>query len=241
MQTKKTILIIIILIILVAVAIGVWFFVIKKNNNIPQINTNPQDEEILNINPSELIVFEIKNENLPEFQREKAFERFNIAKNTITENGEDYLSTNNFYAWLEIASVQKLIGDYDRVAQLWKWFTFAYKGNSISPANLGDLYKSFIVNKEESEKYYLIALERDKKDFQIYYGLYELYRYRFEDSDKALQVLYDGFENNSDNPNFVNEVIDYLLFLDRKSEAEKVVEEYIKDHPDAFLLRERLK
>ena len=106
---------------------------------------------------------------------------------------------------------------------------------------INDLYKSFIINKQESEKYYLIALERDKKDFQIYYGLYELYRYRFEDPEKALQTLYDGLENNPDNQNFISELISYLLFLDRKDQAEKLVDEFIKNHPDAFGLREMLK
>ena len=96
-------------------------------------------------------------------------------------------------------------------------------------------------NKEESEKYYLMAVGRDKKDFQIYYGLYELYRYRFEDSEKALQTLYDGFENNPDDNNFVNELTNYLLTLDRRSEAEELVEEYISTHPDAFSIREKLK
>ena len=236
---RKIILIILIILIIIAIAIGVWFY-FYKNNNTPQINNN-QDHEILKINPSELIVFEIKNNQISEFQKEKAFDRFTTAKNIISENKEDYLSNNNYYAWLEIASVQKLIGDYDRAEQLWKWFTFAYSYNGISPSNLGDLYKSFIINKQESEKYYLIALERDKKDFQIYYGLYELYRYRFEDPEKALQTLYDGLENNPDNQNFISELISYLLFLDRKDQAEKLVDEFIKNHPDAFGLREMLK
>ncbi len=233
--------IILIIIVLILVGGGVWFYMNKDEVNNEEPTIDKIDEGILDIDPSELIVFEIKKETFSEFQKERAFDRFNNAKNIIEENRDRYISDDNYYAWLEVASVQKSIGDYDRAAQLWKWCNQAYAFNSISPANLGDLYKSFVINKEESEKYYLMAVGRDKKDFQIYYGLYELYRYRFEDSEKALQTLYDGFENNPDDNNFVNELTNYLLTLDRRSEAEELVEEYISTHPDAFSIREKLK
>ncbi|MFH1610968.1 MAG: hypothetical protein ABIA91_03715 [Patescibacteria group bacterium] len=231
--------ILLILIVLVLIAVGLWFYFNQdQEDNLPLVN-NQVDEGILDIDPTELIVFEVKKEKLSDFQKERGFDRFNIAKNIIEENNEDYLSSNNYYAWFEIASVQKLIGDYERAAQMWKWLNQAYSSNSISPANLGDLYKSFVIDKEQSEIYYLMALDRDKKDFQIYYGLYELYRYRFEDSEKALQTLYDGFENSPDNQDFVSEISSYLLKLDKRDEAEKIVEEFIKDHPEAFSLREK--
>jgi tetratricopeptide (TPR) repeat protein len=237
----KKIYVFIIILICIALFIGAWFYLDKDKEKNDILPNDQIDQGILDIDPSELIVFEVKKEPFSEFQKERAFDRFNNAKNIIEQNGDDYLSDDNYYAWLEIASVQKLIGDYDRAAQLWKWFNQAYAFNSISPANLGDLYKSFVIDKEESEKYYLMAVDRDTKDFQIYYGLYELYRYRFEDSEKALQILYDGFENNQDDANFVNELTNYLLILDRRSEAEELVEGYISTHPEAFSIREKLK
>ena len=92
---RKIILIILIILIIIAIAIGVWFY-FYKNNNTPKINNNNQDQEILKINPSELIVFEIKNDQISESQKEKAFDRFTTAKNIISENKEDYLSNNNY-------------------------------------------------------------------------------------------------------------------------------------------------
>ena len=238
MKNKKVIVLISLLLVVIIVGVCFYFYQSKiENNNI--ITDNTVDAGILDIDPSQLIVFEVKKEKLSEFQKERGFTRFNSAKNAIEKNGVDYVSEDNYYFWLEIASVQKLIGDYERASQVWKWFNQAYAFNSISPANLGDLYKSFIIDKEQSETYYLMAIERDKKDFQIYYGFYELYRYRFEDSEKALQILYDGLENNPDDVDFVNELINYLLKLDRPDEAEKIIEEFIKDHPEAFSLRER--
>ena len=234
---KKIFIPIIIVIILILVGVGGWYYFTSQPSD------KLGEEEIIDINPEELIVFEVKKENLSEFQKERAFERFTNAKNIINKNKEEGLLNEdnaNFYAWLEIAGAQKVIGDYERTAKLWIWFTQVYPGNSISPANLGDLYKSFVVDQEKSEKYYLIALDREKHDLQIFLGLYELYRYRFEDPDKAIQVLKDGRQNNPDNKNYVSELIDYLLLLDRKDEAEEIIDAWLVNHPEDFSLKARL-
>ena len=141
---------------------------------------------------------------------------------------------------MDIAGAQKPIGDYDRAAKLWQWFTEVHAGNSISPANLGDLYKSFIVDKDKSEYYYKIALEREQRDFQIYYGLYELYRYLFEDPDQAVQVLKDGMANNPDNRNYVSELVNYLISIGRKGEAGQIIDQWVEAHPEDYAMRAKI-
>src|SRR3989344_7782506 len=234
---KKTLIPIIILIILATVGGGAWYYLYNTRE------ANPIKVETVDINPLDYLVFEVKFGNLSDYQKDQAFKRFTNAKNTISQNKEDGLANEdnaNFYAWLEIASVQKLIGDYDRAIKIWTLFTEIYSGNSISPANLGDLYKSFVVDKEKSEKYYKIALEREKHDFQIYYGFYELYRYVFDDADKAIAVLQDGMANNPDRKDYLTELINYLISLDRRDQASAVIENWIAQHPEDFSLKARL-
>jgi len=201
---------------------------------------NPADE----INPGDLIVFEIKNEELSDFQKERFLADFDSAKDTINYNlslGYDYNSDWNYSPLLAIATVQHGIGDDERAEKMWLWFTDAFLGNSISPANLGDLYKSFLIDNAKSEKYYLIALEREKHDFNIFYGLYELYRYRFEDSQKAIDILKDGLANNPGELNYVNTLVKYLLELGDREQASQVVEDFIADNPEQTGLRDKLK
>ena len=234
---KKLIIIIIVFIVIIGGGAGAWFYFSKAPDN------GSGQKVIMEINPEELVIFEVKLDNLSDYQKDQAFKRFTNAKNTISQNKEDGLANEdnaNFYAWLEIASVQKLIGDYDRAIKIWTWFTEIYSGNSISPANLGDLYKSFVVDKEKSEKYYKIALEREKHDFQIYYGFYELYRYVFDDADKAIAVLQDGMANNPDRKDYLTELINYLISLDRRDQASAVIENWIAQHPEDFSLKARL-
>jgi tetratricopeptide (TPR) repeat protein len=231
---KKGIIILVVAIIVIGGGIG--YFQWQKQSAVEVV--------VSNINPLELLVFEVKNENLSEYQINRDFERFTNSKNRIIEllaAGESWESDNLFHLWLDMASVLKAIGDYDGAAQLWIWFNDAYIHNSVSPANLGNLYKSFVVDRDKSEYYYKMAVERDDRDWHIYYGFYELYRYNFEDADRALDVLRDGYGKNPDQINYVIEMANYLIILERIDEASDVIEEYVVRHPEADHLRDRLK
>ena len=137
---KKISIIILAILILAIFAVGAWYFFLKP---VPDGNPLP-----IVINPEELIIFEVKNVSLSEYQKEQAFKRFTDAKNIISQNqtaGIGIGDDANYYPWLAIAGAQKSIGDYDRASQIWIWFTDMYAGNSISPANLGDLYKFYLL------------------------------------------------------------------------------------------------
>ena len=133
-----------------------------------------------------------------------------------------------------------MIGDYEREIEILKWFAEAYQGNSISPSNLGVIYKSFVVNNDLSEKYFLMALEREKNHYDIYYNLHELYRYNFEDSKKAVDILEQGRENNPDERKFVTTLIDYHLLLEGKDKASQVLDEWLVEHPEDFSLEAKI-
>lgn len=234
---KKILIPIIILIVLTAAAAGAWYYLSNKENGEPIVIDEAK------INPLDYLVFEIKKENYSEFQKEKAFAKFNDAKIAIEagkENGKAVENLDLFYNWLEVTVAQHMIGDYEREAQILKWFTGAHPGNSVSPSNLGNLYKSFIADNAQSEKYYQIALEREKKKYDIYYGLYELYRYNFEDAEKAIAALTMGKENNPDERSYVVDLMDYYMVLGEKDKAETVLDEWLVKHPEDFSLEERL-
>lgn len=236
MKIKNIIITVIVALLLAALGwAGYYYWQQPLANQAPADNQEQKDQAALNINPQDLLVLEIKNQNLSDYQKQKFTADFGNNKNQLEANISEGISSSdekNFYLWLALASFQKAAGDYDRAAQLWQWFTAAYPNNSVSPANLGDLYKSFLNNPAESEKYYRIALEREKKDFQIYLGFYELYRYNLQDADKALAVLDEGIANNPGNPDFVKEKINYLKILGRTAEANQLAQDFAKQYPE---------
>lgn len=225
------------ILLLILIVVSIWFYLKNQNNILPVDQNSSEVTEILKINPYDFIVFEVKYKDFPKDGTDRFFNIFNDAQKILLQNQEKGLEANdqdNFYAWLEITGVQKVIWDFDRAEKIWKWFTYAYPGNSVSPANLGEMYKTFVVNNEEAEKYYLIALEREQKNFQIYLGLFDVYRYRFEDQEKAIEVMKQGIENNPNNSKFIIELADYLIENEKKEEAEKIVDEFIEKYPDKY-------
>ena len=234
---NKKILVGVIIILVLAGSLGGWYYFSNKKLN--QATVEPAK-----VNPLDFLVFEVKDNNLSEFKKDREFERFNKAKGIILNNVDQGLVLNddrNFYAWLEAALAQKIIGDYDRATGIWKWFTDAYPHNSTSPVNLGSFYSTNVVDNKQAEKYFKIAMEREKNKFHIYYNFYKLYRYNFKDEQKAIDVLKTGLENNPDNKNFVNELVDYLVILDRKDEAGRVIDQWLVNHPQDYSLRTKLK
>ena len=206
-------------------------------------NSNKPEQVKSSINPMDLLVFEVKDDELSDFQKDRAFKMFNDAKNGINENigkGDLLESDLNYYFWLDVASAQKIIGDYNNAANVWKWFNDAYPANSISPANLGDLYKSFVIDNEQAEYYYKMAIQRDTSDWYTYYSFYEFYRYNLNDSEKAIDILKDGAKNNPDHINYVNELTSYLISLDRKDEAREIIDEYVSRHPESSSLKNKV-
>ena len=137
---------------------------------------------------------------------------------------------------------QKTIDTYGAVHILYNNAGVAHPGNNkvILLQQLDLIAKSFIVDNQLSEKYYLIALEREQKHHDIYYGLFELYRYSFNDPQKAIEVLERGRQNNPDQKVYVVDLIDYYLVLDQKDKANQVLDEWLKEYPDDFSLRERI-
>ena len=193
--------------------------------------------------PINWIVFEPKLGNLSDYQKKTVSDQIDKAKDLINSNisrGQKLEDNNNYYAWLEIAIRQKSIGDYEHAEKIWLWFNDAYPGNSVSPMNLGDLYKSFLIDKEKSEQYYKLALDREKHDFNIYNGLFELYRYNFNDSALAVAVLKDGLKNNPDDQRYVETLALYLVSIQNSTEASALIEDFIKTHPAAKGLRKIL-
>jgi tetratricopeptide (TPR) repeat protein len=232
----KKLIIPIIILLVVGVAIGLWYILNQK--------TGLEPEQEVNINPIDYLVFEVKKENYSEFQTEKAYNKFNEAKVSIeaaSEEGIAFESNELFYNWLNVTGAMHMIGDYEREAVVLKWFTEAYPGNSVSPSNLGNIYKSFIIDNEQSEKYYLIALEREKNLFDIYNAFFELYRYNFEDPKKAAGVLEMGLENMPDERNLIVNLIDYYVLLDKQDEAMEALDKWLVNHPEDYSLEARIK
>ncbi|MFH1890255.1 MAG: tetratricopeptide repeat protein [Candidatus Kuenenbacteria bacterium] len=60
------------------------------------------------------------------------------------------------------------------------------------------------------------------------------------DSDRAVEILEDGWQNNPDNRNYVVELVNYLISVDKKDKAGTVIDKWLKAHPEDFSMKAKL-
>ena len=114
---------------------------------------------------------------------------------------------SSFENWLELALQRKLINDYIGARDIWEYLNIVFPTNSITFANLGNLYHLELKDFQKAEENFARAIENSPTSFHAYRGLHELYVYSYkQDTDAATDVLKEGLERMPDN-------IDLLLLL----------------------------
>jgi len=109
----------------------------------------------------------------------------------------------NFRSYMEAASVKKGVGDYEGARDIWEYVNEKRPKNSVSFANLGDLYANFLKNPVRAEQNYLKAIENDPSDPGYLRGLLELYQYQLTSRlGFSEEIFKKAAETNKEIPDF---------------------------------------
>lgn len=185
---KKNVLVWIIAFIVVFVIGG--FLILRNNGEDP----SPQVQIDRFFSLGTIVRNDLPEEKLIEYRNRMA----EAKASTHSQDGDI-----NFRAYMEAASVKKGVGDYEGAREIWEYVNEKRPNNSVSFANLGDLYGNFLKNPEKAEKNYLTAIENDPSDPAYVRGLLELYQYQLT-SRLGFQedVFKKAAEANSEKPDF---------------------------------------
>lgn len=127
------------------------------------------------------------------FPKEMASDVRNIYSKNIAELTallkKDSTSFNN---WMSLAVYLKGIQDYEGAKEIWEYANKAWPDNTVSFANLGDLYGYYLKDNANAEKNYLEAIKVDPKNARLYLALAQFYTEVMNDSAKAKQILQNG-------------------------------------------------
>ncbi|MBU1164161.1 hypothetical protein KKA15_01190 [Patescibacteria group bacterium] len=203
MNKKNTIIISVIIIIIVAGAL--FFLKVNKEN----VNESAYDY-------SELIVFEVKNQDLNQYEQDKAFNDFLVVREKLNSN-PDF-----FDGWLELGTIHRKIGNYELAEKTWIYAGQLRPKNSPSFNNLGNLYANYIVDYDRSIANYLIAIENSEQDvFHPLYArsLWEIYFYHLKDYDKAEEFMKGRLEKHAENTEYLSLLAYVYVTTDRSEEA----------------------
>lgn len=166
---------------------------------------NPREEEVKELVSSELPAYkgadpaqirpdpdEVKL--FAEDQKEKIYSQIRTNAAAIKEN------PNFFAGWLEIGLLKKVIGDYSGARDAWEYASLIRPKNSISFANLGELYWHYLPDYPRAENNFRKSLQNNSTDADIYISLAELYHYSMPDkANEAPKVLLEGLNVNPGN------------------------------------------
>ena len=187
----------------------------KINNpvttNIP-VYTGRDSEEI-RPNPEEVKIF-------PDKRKEELYSGIEVQGKIVKEN-PDFLT-----GWLEVGLLKKIIGDYEGARDAWEYAGIIRPGNSVSFANLGELYWRYLPNYVKSEANFKTSIKNKPDDPSVYVSLSDLYFYSYaEKQHLADDTLLEGIKAN---PNDTNLIRSLATLYERQKEYIKAKEWWTK-------------
>lgn len=116
----------------------------------------------------------------------------------IQEDGRAVkINPEHFFGWIELGLYKKTIGDFEGARDALEYAGVIQPKNSLSFANLGELYWRYLHDYPKSEANLKISIIHKFDDVQTYITLAELYHYSYKEKyDLAPQVLIDGINAN---------------------------------------------
>lgn len=109
---------------------------------------------------------------------------------------QDY---NNLAPWIALGLARKAFEDYEGAMEAWEFASVIRPQNSLSFANLGFLYGSYLKDYVRAEKNYLRAIANDVHDVSAYNNLVDLYWYSIPEKRVNIpKLLVGGLNENTD-------------------------------------------
>lgn len=131
-------------------------------------------------------------------EREKLYSDINMHGRAVKEN-PDF-----FFGWIQIGLLKKIIGDYEGARDAWEYAGVIRPLNSVSFANLGELYWRYSPDYPKSEKNFLTSIKNKPDDSSTYISLSDLYFYSYsEKKDRADDILLEGIQANPEDINLM--------------------------------------
>jgi len=197
-------------------ASALFYFKVQKENQIEVFNYQ------------DLVVFELKKDDLPQWKQDEYFERFLRVRDIISQNAD------SFDALQELGSLHKALGNLAMAEKAWIYTGQIRPKNSPSFSSLGDLYANFLAEPEKAEAAYKTAIANSEGEpYNAGYSrqLFELYFYHFEDYPKTEEFLKERLEKYPDNLDYLSLLAYLYVKIDRRSEAIKLYERFLEIDP----------
>ncbi len=172
---------------------------------------------------------------LSQIEREKLYSDINMHGRAVKGN-PDF-----FFGWIQVGLLKKVIGDYEGARDAWEYAGVIRPFNSVSFANLGELYWRYLPDYPRSEKNFLTSIKNKPDDLSTYISLSDLYFYSYSAKrDRADDILLEGIQANPKNTDLMR----WLASLyEREKEYSKALEWWKKvlvENPSDALVKQAI-
>ena len=171
-------------------------------------------------------------------QKNKLYEEIRVNARAVQDD-PTYL-----FGWVQIGLLKKIIGDYEGAGDAWEYAGVIRPANSVSFANLGELYWKYLPDYARSEKNFRISIKNKPDDPDVYIALSNLYFFSYKEKTRfADDVLLEGIRAN---PKDVNLLKSLASLYEQQADYIKAVEWWKKalekepDNKDIILRIETL-
>lgn len=117
---------------------------------------------------------------------------------TLQNYGKTVKENPDFFdGWIKLGLYKKIIGDYEGSRDAWEYASIIRPGNSLSFANLGELYWRYLHLYSQAEKNFRMSLTNDPANPSVYVSLSGVYFHSLkEKSNLADDILLEGIAAN---------------------------------------------
>lgn len=149
-------------------------------------------------------------------QREQIYNEIRQLAASVQKN------PNFLFGWTQIGLLKKIIGDYEGARDAWEYASAIRPTNSLSFANLGELYWHYLPDYPRAEKNFRASIKNKTDDPDVYISLSNLYSYSYtQKSHLADEVLLEGIASNPGNVNLYRAL---ASLYERQKEYAKAIE-----------------
>lgn len=109
-----------------------------------------------------------------------------------------------FFGWIQIGILKKIIGDFEGARDAWEYAGVIAPKNSVSFANLGELYWRYLPDYPRAEADFKTSIKNKPEDVSTYISLSDFYSYSYAaKNDLADDILREGLNFNPGDVNLM--------------------------------------
>lgn len=165
--------------------------------------------------------------NFSEEQKQKIYDGINDYGQAVKRD-PDF-----FFGWIQAGLLKKVIGDFEGARDAWEYMSIIRPLNSISFANLGELYWRYLPDYPKSEANFQIAIKNKPDDVQSYISLSDLYFYSYKEKEHlADDILLEGLKANPDDPTLMKMLAYFYERQGRHADAITWWQNVLEREPD---------